>query len=82
MSDADTATRCAIGEKPEFSRDAYLAACRAKGASTQVDRAELLSIPRRSLLRLEGNKVTPRVAIMRRVANTLNLTVDELWPAA
>ena len=82
MSDADTATRCAVGEKPKLSEETYLAACRAKGASTQVDRAELLAIPRRSLLRLEHNTVIPRVTVMRHVAKTLDLTVDDLWPAA
>lgn len=83
MSDATTASRRVASEqKPELRFATYLAACRAKGAIRQEDRAELLGIPRRTLLRYEKNAVEPRTNVMRRIATTLDLTVDDLWPAA
>lgn len=82
MSDAAIAPRCAASEKVELSLETYLAACRAKGAPRQEDRAVLFDIPRRTLLRYETNKTEPRGNVMRRIASRLDLTIDELWPAA
>lgn len=80
MSDADVATRRRKGTLPELSKDLYLAACRAKGAPRQEDRAELLGMPRRSLLRYENSKIEPRVTTMRHIADILGVEVEELWP--
>jgi DNA-binding XRE family transcriptional regulator len=82
MSDAATETRRVIGEKPKLRLEKYLDACRAKGATRQEDRAGLFGMPRRTLLRYEWNDIDPRGTVMRHIADTLDLTVDELWPAA
>lgn len=82
MSDADTATRRVTSEKPALNLEPYLAACRAKGATRQEDRAALFAMSRRSLLRYEKNHIEPRVTVMRRIASALDLSVDDLWPAA
>ena len=82
MSDAGIAVRRVISGRPELSKDVYLDACRAKGATRQEDRAALLGMSRRSLLRYERSSIEPRVSVMRHIATTLDRTVDELWPAA
>jgi len=83
MSDAETAERRAIpGERYRLNKDVYLAACLAKGATRQEDRATLFGLPRRSLIRYENHQVEPRVTVMRHIAARLDRPVDELWPAA
>ena len=84
MVDAATRRRRVIsGQAPHLRKDLYLAACEAKGATRQEDRASLFDMPRRSLLRYELDQLTdPRVVVMRHIARTLDLEIDDLWPAA
>lgn len=82
MSDAETAERRVEGNAPKLDKNRYLTACLAKGARRQEDRAVLLNMPRRSLVRYELCQIEPRVTVMRHIAATLDLEVEDLWPAA
>jgi DNA-binding XRE family transcriptional regulator len=61
---------------------AFLAALAAKGCTSDADRAALLGMPRRSVYRYIKGEVDPRLQTARRIAQTLDAKVDELWPAA
>jgi len=83
MSDAETvAPRVIPDEPPKLRLDLYNAACQAKGLTRRADRAVLFQIPRRAVYRLEKNEVVPLLTTAQRIASKLDLTVDELWPAA
>jgi DNA-binding XRE family transcriptional regulator len=83
MSDAVVLSRRVIpDEPPPINQPLYLAACLAKGAITEEDRAHLLGMPRRSVYRYEKNKIVPLLTTARWIASRLDVTIDELWPAA
>lgn len=83
MSDAEVADRRIIpDEPPHIDLDVYLAACKAKGALTEEDRARLLGMPRRSIYRYEKSTVQPLLTTAQWIAGRINVTVEELWPAA
>ena len=83
MRDAEILSRRVIpDEPPKLNRDLFFAACRAKGCITDEDRARLLGMPRRSVTRYVNNEFGPRLTTARWIAERLEVTVDELWPAA
>lgn len=83
MSDVSTPFRRAFPDKrPAIRRETYLAACRAKGAVNQEQRAELFGMPAKSVYRYEHNQVDPRVSTAQWIAGRLDLTIDDLWPTA
>ncbi len=83
MSDAEAPLRRVIPEQRRtLSRETYLAACRAKGAKTQIQRAALFGINRQAVSRYERNKVEPLVSTAQHIARRIDLTVEDLWVAA
>jgi DNA-binding XRE family transcriptional regulator len=57
----------------------YLEACRAKGATSQEQRAVLFGIPRQAVSRYETGKVEPLVSTAQWIAGRIDLTVEDLW---
>lgn len=80
MSDAEAPLRRVIPEQRRtLSRELYLDACRAKGARTQEERAQLFGLPRQAVSRYECNKVEPLVSTAQHIAGRIDLTVEDLW---
>jgi DNA-binding XRE family transcriptional regulator len=78
MSDARALKR-ANAVRYRLNFDLYYEVCRAKGATTQEQRAELMGISRRALSRYEVLLVEPLVSSAHTFATRLGLTVEELW---
>lgn len=83
MSDVQECTRDATsGARVPVNRDLFLSACAAKGATTEEDRATLLDTTRKMVFNYKMGLVEPRLYTARRIAARLDVSIDELWPAA
>lgn len=83
MSDAQSPPRHAISDaKVSMDRELFLSACRAKGCTTDMDRAKLLGTSRRLVYSYVRGTVVPGLDTARRIAGLLEVDVDRLWPAA
>lgn len=56
--------------------------CEAKGASSEAEKAALVDIDHSTLWRFRRGLIGPRLEVARRMAERLEVTVDELWPKA
>jgi transcriptional regulator with XRE-family HTH domain len=54
----------------------------AKGASSETEKAALVGIDPSTLWRFRRGEIGPRLEVARRMAERLEVTVDELWPKA
>ncbi len=79
---AKVAARATSEKHPKLNTDLFFAACRAKGAVTDVERAELFGLTRKAVFRYVKGEVTPGLGKAQQIAARLDLTVDELWDAA
>ena len=82
MHDAEGHQERVTPEAPKLNKDVFIAACAAKNALTDQQRADLLGMPRRAILRYIKGDVKPLLTTARRIANELDTSVDELWPVA
>jgi DNA-binding XRE family transcriptional regulator len=62
--------------------DLFVTACAAKGARTDEDRATLIGTTPKMTWSYRKGHVEPRLATARRIAAALEVSLDELWPAA
>lgn len=65
-----------------LDHEAYLEACRVKGATNQQQRAQLFGLPHQALSRYERGTVEPLVTTAAWIASRIDLSVEELWIAA
>lgn len=76
LSDAASDVRVLVNS------ELFKAACAAKGARTEEDRAALLDTTAKMTWNYWKGRTEPRLNTARRIAATLGVKVDELWPAA
>lgn len=82
MRDAGSSSRRVIpAPRRNLSVQLYLEACRAKGATSQEQRAQLFGLARQAVSRYETNKVEPLVSTAQWIAGRIDLTVEDLWVA-
>lgn len=63
-----------------FNADLFERRCAELGAHTERDRAALVDVDVSTLHRFRTGEIGPRLAVARRFAKRLNLSVDDLWP--
>jgi transcriptional regulator with XRE-family HTH domain len=64
-----------------FDSDRFDELCAGREAATPAAKAALAGIDESTLWRLRKGQ-TPRLDTARRIAQRLDVTIDELWPAA
>jgi DNA-binding XRE family transcriptional regulator len=76
--------RTATSERavPPFNSDLFNERCRALGATTEAERAALADVDPATLWRFRKGITLPNLRDARRFAQKVDLTVDDLWPAA
>ncbi len=85
MPDTKTRPGRATPEAPvRLNRTLFFAACEAhqSKACTDEARAALFGTSRRALTRYLDGESVPLLTTARRIAKELNVSVDDLWPAA
>lgn len=83
MSDVSSGQQRATSDKRlPVNSELFVSACAAKGARTEDDRAALLGTTAKMSWNYRSGKVEPRLTTARRIAATLGVSIDELWPAA
>ena len=81
MSDVKRRERPArYGGRVTVNRDLFLAACAAKGATTADSRAVLLGVTQKMAYLYEYGHTAPNLITARRIAASLDVLVDDLWP--
>ena len=54
----------------------------ALGATTEAEKAALVDLDPSTLWRFRRGQIGPRLEVARRMAERLEVTVDDLWPKA
>lgn len=72
----------ASGGRVPVNSELFKTACAAKGARTEEDRAALIGTTAKMAYNYRLGHVEPRLTRARRIAAALDVTLDELWPAA
>lgn len=81
MSDVKPRPRDATsGVRVAVNRDLFLAKCAEKGARTEAGRAALLDTTEKMSWNYREGRVEPRLGTARRIADTLGVDLDDLWP--
>lgn len=69
----------AVGDKVRFNQDVFRVA-RAVVNKTQKDVAQEVGIHPTTMTEIIKHGAEPKVGLARRIAQAVNLTVEELWP--
>lgn len=64
---------------PRLNADLFDRRCEAKGAYSDAEKAALVGVNRSTLLRFRRGDMGPRLEVARRMAERLEVTVDQLW---
>lgn len=81
MSDAEAARLCATGEaRFTINRELFNAACAAKGATDTAGQARLFDRSRKQIWQYATGQVEPRLSTARKIADLLEVDIDDLWP--
>jgi DNA-binding XRE family transcriptional regulator len=65
-----------------FNSELFDQRCRALNATTEAEKAALVDVNEVTLWRFRKGHTQPNLRDARRIATRLDLTVDDLWPAA
>lgn len=87
MADSPSRRRRVQGDSHQppriaFNDDLFLTILADHGATTDHERADFLGMPPCSVRRYRDGKVIPLLSTARTIADTVGVSVDDLWPVA
>lgn len=82
MSATTNPQQSATDASPPLNGELFDERCAELGATSEVQRAALVGVSTVTLHRFRKGEMGPRLAVARRFARRLSVSVDALWPDA